>query len=95
MAIARRMSREDASLKPAETVGPAMSLSEQIAATPSGGNVVTLRPRGDLYENDEILSIESRALSYLRAGVPIHLRGPAGTGKTTLAIQIAARLDRP
>lgn len=74
---------------------PAMSLSEQIARAPEGGNVVSLRPRGDLFENDEIISIESRALSYLRAGVPVHLRGPAGTGKTTLAIQIAARLGRP
>lgn len=58
-------------------------------------HVINLRPRTDLFENNVLQSIESRALSYLRSGLPIHLRGPAGTGKTTLAIQIAARLDRP
>jgi nitric oxide reductase NorQ protein len=74
---------------------PAQSLREQIQPQANASNVVALRPRGDLFENDEILSIESRALSYLRAGAPVHLRGPAGTGKTTLAIQIAAKLGRP
>jgi nitric oxide reductase NorQ protein len=34
------------------------------------------------------------ALSYLQAGYPIHLSGPAGTGKTTLAFHIAAKLGR-
>jgi nitric oxide reductase NorQ protein len=78
-----------------EPAAPVRSLQEQIQPKSGESNVVALRLRGDLFENDEILSIESRALSYLRAGVPVHLRGPAGTGKTTLAIQIAARLDRP
>jgi gas vesicle protein GvpN len=74
---------------------PATSIAEQVTPHAAGGNVVALRPRGDLYENDEILSIESRALTYLRAGAAVHFRGPAGTGKTTLAIQIAAKLGRP
>jgi nitric oxide reductase NorQ protein len=73
----------------------ARSLQDQMTPESTGSNVVSLRPRGDLFENDEIVSIESRALSYLRAGVPVHLRGPAGTGKTTLAMQIAAKLGRP
>ncbi|MCL1489808.1 MAG: hypothetical protein M1G31_03485 [Pseudanabaena sp. Salubria-1] len=30
--------------------------------------------------------IVRRALRYLQSGFAIHLRGPAGTGKTTLAI---------
>jgi nitric oxide reductase NorQ protein len=95
MAVTMRVRRatEPESLKPENDV--AHSLTEQIAVSAGGSNVVALRPRDDLFENDEILSIESRALSYLRAGVPIHLRGPAGTGKTTLAIQIAAKLNRP
>nr|WP_276556849.1 gas vesicle protein GvpN [Rhodoblastus acidophilus] len=54
-----------------------------------------LRRRDDLYVNDRLASVEARALSYLRAGVPVHLRGPAGTGKTTLALQIAASLGKP
>ena len=40
-------------------------------------------------------AIEARALGYLQAGFPLHLRGPAGSGKTTLALRIAAQLKRP
>ncbi len=36
-----------------------------------------------------------RALAYLEAGYAIHLAGPAGTGKTTLAFHIAAQIGRP
>ncbi|NRA29205.1 MAG: gas vesicle protein GvpN [Parvularculaceae bacterium] len=39
--------------------------------------------------------MQDRATVYLRAGIPVHLRGPSGTGKSTLALQIAARLGRP
>jgi gas vesicle protein GvpN len=71
-------------------------LADSIELVNGGADhVIQLRPRTDLFENDVLLSMESRALTYLRSGLPIHLRGPAGTGKTTLAIQIAARLDRP
>jgi nitric oxide reductase NorQ protein len=95
MSAFKRMPPKAVAQAPAAESAVAHSLTEQIAVTAGGSNVVALRPRDDLFENDEILSIESRALSYLRAGVPVHLRGPAGTGKTTLAIQIAARLNRP
>ena len=37
----------------------------------------------------------SGRLGYLRAGYPINLAGPAGTGKTTLALHLAARLRQP
>ena len=36
-----------------------------------------------------------RVLAYVEAGYPVHLCGPAGTGKTTLALHVAARLGRP
>lgn len=36
-----------------------------------------------------------RALRYLHAGFSVHLRGPVGTGKTTLAIHLAKLLQRP
>lgn len=39
--------------------------------------------------------LTQRALRYLRSGFSVHLRGPAGTGKTTLAIHIANLLERP
>lgn len=36
-----------------------------------------------------------RALRYLQSGYSIHLRGPAGTGKTTLALHLADLIARP
>jgi nitric oxide reductase NorQ protein len=94
MGAPRRMPQQTAAVPVGSQ--PAMSLAEQIGGPTTGnGRVIALKTRADLFENDEIASIESRALTYLRAGVAVHLRGPAGTGKTTLAIQIAAKLGRP
>lgn len=42
-----------------------------------------------------IQDLTRRALIYLRAGYSVHLSGPAGTGKTTLAFHISAQLGRP
>lgn len=39
--------------------------------------------------------LTDRALTYLEAGYAVHLSGPAGTGKTTLALHVAAQLGRP
>jgi gas vesicle protein GvpN len=39
--------------------------------------------------------IVARALRYLQSGFSVHLRGPAGTGKTTLAVHLADLLTRP
>jgi gas vesicle protein GvpN len=39
--------------------------------------------------------VAARALRYLQSGYSVHLRGPAGTGKTTLALHLADLLARP
>lgn len=39
--------------------------------------------------------VAARALRYLQSGFSVHLRGPAGTGKTTLALHLADLLGRP
>ncbi|MCG8632444.1 MAG: hypothetical protein MI863_01385 [Desulfobacterales bacterium] len=46
-------------------------------------------------ETNYIKSMTTRALGYIKAGLPLNLRGISGTGKTTLAIYIASKLRRP
>ncbi len=43
----------------------------------------------------EVQALADRGLTYLQAGYPVHFSGPAGTGKTTLALHVASRLGRP
>ena len=52
-------------------------------------------PGDDFVLTPYLKDISDRALAYLEAGYPIHLSGPAGTGKTTLAFLVASRLARP
>jgi len=40
-------------------------------------------------------NVVNRSLAYVGAGFPIHLTGPAGTGKTCLALYIAGQIGRP
>jgi gas vesicle protein GvpN len=44
---------------------------------------------------EELVDLDRRAASYLDAGYPLHLRGPAGSGKTTMALRVAERIKRP
>lgn len=46
-------------------------------------------------QTPQIENLINRAFLYLQAGYPIHLSGPAGTGKTTLAMYLAAQSGRP
>lgn len=55
-----------------------------------------LQPNSQKFvDTPSIHRLTRRALRYLQAGFSIHLRGPAGTGKTTLAIHLANLLERP
>jgi len=57
-------------------------------------SVLSVRP-GQFVVTPAIEQVVIRALRYLKSGFAIHLRGPAGTGKTTLAMHLANCLDRP
>ena len=57
--------------------------------------VIEPRPTAGFVETPYIKNLTKRAQNYLKAGFPIHLRGPAGTGKTTLALHIASKIGRP
>ena len=56
--------------------------------------VLTLEKKPDFVETPYIEGIAGRALDYIRAGYPVHFSGPAGTGKTALAMHVAAQLGR-
>lgn len=56
---------------------------------------LVLRPRNDFIETPAVRDLTERSLAFLEAGFPVHFRGPAGTGKTTLALHLAAQLKRP
>lgn len=57
--------------------------------------VLALEPEEGFVETPQIKGIITRALAYLQAGYPVHFSGPAGTGKTTLAMHMASQLGRP
>ena len=57
--------------------------------------VLAVRARPGFVETPAVQEIAERALGYLAAGCPVHFRGAAGTGKTTLALHVAAQLERP
>jgi gas vesicle protein GvpN len=56
--------------------------------------VLSLDKKPDFVETPYIRDVTQRALDYLRAGYPVHFSGAAGTGKTTLAMHVAAQLGQ-
>jgi gas vesicle protein GvpN len=52
-------------------------------------------PSKEFVLTPHIQALTDRALSYLHVGYPVHFAGLAGTGKTTLALHVAAQLGRP
>ncbi|MFZ5591567.1 MAG: gas vesicle protein GvpN [Bacillota bacterium] len=56
-----------------------------------------IHPEGlpEIVETPAVKALVERSLGYIKAGFAVHLRGRSGTGKTSLALQIARRLGRP
>ena len=48
----------------------------------------------DFVETPFVKDLVGRALAYLQDGLHVHLSGPAGGGKTTVALQVAQRIGR-
>ena len=64
---------------------------------PINDNTTVLEPRSlpNFVETPYVKDVTERALAYINAGFPIHFRGISGTGKTTLAMHVAAMIGRP
>lgn len=56
--------------------------------------VLQARPRR-FVSTPSVERVATRSLRYLQSGYSVHLQGPAGTGKTTLALHLADLLGRP
>lgn len=76
----------------AEVADPA---SPAVTTGASGSATLVPRRRADFVETEQVRDLTHRGLGFLKAGYPVHFRGPAGTGKTTLALHVAAQLGRP
>ena len=71
-----------------------MSVVTRLPIDPSSVTIAA-KPSASFVETEVVRSLKQRALDYLSVGLPVHLRGPAGSGKTTLALHIAAQVGRP
>jgi nitric oxide reductase NorQ protein len=58
-------------------------------------NSLSVGPSEEFVETPAVKKVIERAMSYLEASVPVHLTGPTGTGKTTLAMHLAYNLKQP
>jgi nitric oxide reductase NorQ protein len=61
----------------------------------SGPAAFVPEPSAGFVSSSYVERLTERALTYLGIGYPVHLAGFAGTGKTTIAFHIAAKLGRP
>lgn len=71
------------------------SFSEVAVRVRTGDDNVWPEASDGFVSTSEVQALTDRALTYLRAGYPVHFSGPAGTGKTTLALHVASKLGRP
>ena len=57
--------------------------------------IIAPSPKAGFVETRFIQDVSERALKYIESGFPVHFRGRAGTGKTTLAMHLASKIGRP
>jgi nitric oxide reductase NorQ protein len=76
---------------------PSHDSSSQVVSRRLTHNPGNIRPEASdaFVITSQVEELIERASAYLRAGYPINFSGPAGTGKTTLALHVAAQTNRP
>jgi len=86
-----------------QTQGKRQSMGgEKLNIAPATTEVIRLESENVKPEPSEqfvctpyVKDLTDRALAYLAVGYPVHFCGAAGTGKTTLAFHVAAKLNNP
>ena len=73
--------------------GSAAITASTIRIRPEQDNILP-EPGDTFVATAQVQEITEHAVTYLQAGFPVHLAGPAGTGKTTLAFHVASQLGR-
>ncbi len=66
-----------------------------MATDASDAALLQLVRRAETMGEAGLAGFETRALAYLQESYAVHLRGPAGSGKTTLALRLAEKLKQP
>ena len=66
------------------------------SVVPNSNSLTDFVPQAgeDFVATPAIVELTNRALAYIEIGYAVHLSGPAGTGKTTLALHIASQIGR-
>jgi gas vesicle protein GvpN len=72
-----------------------LPLLEDIVRLSSEQDNVLIEASEEFVNTPYVQDLTERALTYLEVGYAVHFAGPAGTGKTTLALHVAAKLGRP
>jgi nitric oxide reductase NorQ protein len=75
--------------------GSSNGLAPAVVAEPPTPASMTVEASDNFVLTPQVRHMADRALAYLQAGYPVHFSGPAGTGKTTLALHVAALRARP
>ncbi|MFQ6030097.1 MAG: gas vesicle protein GvpN [Dehalococcoidia bacterium] len=70
-------------------------MNQDLVSTAEISPILIARDQPGFVQTPDVNGVVDRALLYLRAGLPVHFRGPAGTGKTTLAMYVAGQIGRP
>ncbi len=80
-----------------EAIGQGNGHSRLAEHESAAADQTTVRPvpGDDFVLTPQICQIAERAIAFLNAGYPVNLSGPAGTGKTTMALHLAAQIDQP
>jgi len=80
---------------PAEPEKKSPEQRTPVATAPVATAPVATAPVSDFVMTPSVKDLVDRTLAYITDGLNVHLCGPAGSGKTTLALHVAQLLGRP